>query len=109
MAELNPDEQAEIGKLIASTWGVRLGDFESASWNKLRETLSEAISELLKDDFGRLVGIMYRLDIPEKQFFEALETAQGDPAVRVADLVLERELKRLEFRKKYRRKGEGNP
>ncbi len=71
-------------------------------FNGLKNYLKAAISRLLDNDFNRLINAMYRIDIPEDQLADALNTP--DPsrvASKIADLVIQRELQKVRTRKKY--------
>lgn len=62
------------------------------------------IGELLEHDFEKLCNLIYRHDVSEEQFHHALQSGDiEEQANRVAELVIERELQKVEMRKKYRR------
>ncbi|MEH0158284.1 hypothetical protein V6R21_29785 [Limibacter armeniacum] len=68
----------------------------------LKEQLSKLISRLLDHDFGRLMNAMYRIDIKEHDFKEAMSLPTGkDIADRIATLIVERELQKVKFRMQY--------
>ena len=70
---------------------------------QFRAKLESLINYLLDKDFERLLMAMYRLDIDEVKFAEVLEGKSGpDIAASITDLVIERELKKIETRKKYK-------
>lgn len=69
----------------------------------LREKLIEVINLLLQKDYQRLVNAMYRLDIDERLFREAISGMHSpNVAARLADLVINRELEKINTRRKYR-------
>ena len=67
----------------------------------LRAYLQARIEHMLGHDMGRLVAIMYRLDVPEKSFDEAMRLPADRRAAVLAELVLARENQRLIFRRQY--------
>ncbi len=68
----------------------------------LKKYLESAISELLDNDFNRLVNAMYRIDISEKQLADALNTPKpSQVASKIAELVIQRELQKVRTRKRY--------
>lgn len=73
---------------------------EGNSINDLRYQLSQIISYLLDHDIQKLINIMYRVDIDERKFKEAL--ISQNVADSVANLVLERFIKKAELRLKYK-------
>ena len=83
---------------LSTQFGIALQtqeDFE----NKL----ASVIDDLIANDFGRLVQILYRLDISEKRLKELLAAQQGrDASIVIAKLIIEREKQKIESRKNFR-------
>ncbi len=72
--------------------------------HELREKLKVVIAYLRKKDFHRLVYAMYRLDVKESLFHEAMN--QDDPALMVeqlADIIFEREWQKIQTRLLYKK------
>lgn len=73
------------------------------SQDEILEKLTEIINILLVKDYHRLVNAMYRLDINEKLFREAISGMHSpNVASRLAELVLNREKEKIKMRKKYK-------
>ena len=69
---------------------------------KLRQKLIFLINELIKKDFDALVQLLYRIDVYEKQIRLYLsKNRQEDSAAILADLIIERQLEKMESRKKF--------
>lgn len=65
-------------------------------------SLVEAVNELADKDFGALVQVLYRLDVDETKIKNALASNPGrDAAGLIADLLLERQLQKLEARRHF--------
>ncbi len=78
-------------------------EFVVSTINELKDKLSQLISYLMEKDFERLLQAMYRLDIDEKKFWIILEGSEREKiSLELADLVIQRELKKLETRQKYK-------
>ncbi len=98
------DDQGELKKLIIRD--MRLDTEENIltgdNMEMLRIKLIDVINMLMQSDFQRLLNAMYRLDIDEKLFRDALSDVHS-PSVagRLADLVINRELEKIKTRKKY--------
>ena len=58
---------------------------------------------MLEFKFERLLTGMYRIDVPESKFNEAMESGENlnDIASKLTDIVLEREIEKVKFRKKF--------
>jgi hypothetical protein len=68
----------------------------------LKKYLSSVVSELLDKDFERLLLAMYRIDIPEHRFKKALNAEDPNEIPdKIAALIIERELLKISYRKKY--------
>ncbi len=81
---------------------TEINNRENIDMEVLRSYLVKVISELLDKDFNRLIQAMYRIDISENEFKSALSTInpEGIPE-EIANLVIKRELEKVESRKKY--------
>ena len=69
--------------------------------------LERLIAYLLDHDFNRLINACYRMDIPEDDLSIALHTDDPEKvAWEIANLVFERQMKKVEMRIKYSSKPE---
>lgn len=87
-------------QLIVNDLGIASADLSINRLDELKQWLSEEVRLLLDHDFQRLLNILYRIDVSEKKTSIAL--ASDDPAQAIARLIIERELQKVESRKKYR-------
>lgn len=70
--------------------------------NALRDKLRLFIGDLLQHDFERLCVLMYRHDVNESAFNEALGLPTDQERIfAIADLVIDRELQKMETRAAY--------
>ncbi len=70
--------------------------------NTLRIKLKLFITDLLQYDFERLCALMYRHDVNEKAFNEALSLPNDEErSLAIAELVIARELQKMETRAAY--------
>lgn len=69
---------------------------------EIRGRLKAVIDQLLEKDFERLLNAMYRLDIDESKFKQVLSGVYGnDVSAKLAEIIIERELRKVETRKHY--------
>jgi len=85
------------------------GEYETLNRQTLEERLCLFIKDLLEHDFSRLVHLIYRHDVNEASFNLAL----GEPGIEkqaqaIAGLVIDRELQKVETRKRYKRNNKKN-
>ena len=64
--------------------------------------IMRVVEELLSKDFSRLVNCLYRLDVSEEKLKEALAASNDNPASVITQMIIEREMQKVETREKYR-------
>ena len=78
-------------------------EYETLSRDELRKRLQGFIADLLEHDFQKLCNLIYRHDVKEEKFRQALQSSNiKEQAYEIAELVIERELQKVETRKAYR-------
>jgi len=77
---------------------------ERTSTEKTRGELISLINELINNDFHSLIQLLYRIDVNEKKIrFYLEENTHTDAAIVITDLIIERQLQKIEIRKKFTR------
>ena len=80
---------------------------ERISSEKTREELIFLINELINKDFQSLIQLLYRIDVNENKIRLYLhENSDKDSASIIADLIIERQLQKIESRKKFNQKND---
>lgn len=78
---------------------------EGIEMQQLQEKLFAFIDDLIKNDFQRLVTILYKVDVDENKLKRILKEQAGkDAAYIIAKLIIERERQKIESRKQFRNK-----
>jgi hypothetical protein len=68
----------------------------------LHQKLSSLINDLVNTDFGKLVQLLYRLDIDEKKLKKILQEYPGrDAGEMIAELIIERQLQKIRSRRQF--------
>jgi hypothetical protein len=94
---------------IAAATSLALGlePVKVISIDELRAKIAAFINDLVNHDFNRLVSILYRIDVDEQKLKNLLESYPGqDAAPIIADLVIQRQLQKIEARNRFRQGGE---
>ena len=79
---------------------------ETLSYEEFHSKLSEEINHLINHDFEKLVFYLYRIDVNENKMRNVLEQREGENASGlIADLIIERQLQKIESRKKFKTDG----
>lgn len=89
-----------LRNVLSGSWGVQT--VESTDLEVLKQALHARIKDMLSDDFETLVQLMYRIDVDETKFHQAMSLpGLDDKAHAITHLVISREIQRIEFRKLY--------
>ena len=81
----------------------RLDEESKSDYDRIFKWLKMEIEILLDQDFERLLNILYRIDIGEEDLKRALSLeSSADLASLLTDLVIKRELQKVESRKRYK-------
>lgn len=79
-------------------------EYETLGRDELKSRLTVFIEDLLNTNFEKLCNMIYRHDVAEHKFNAALQAGDvGEQAEILADLVIERELQKVETRRAYRK------
>lgn len=74
---------------------------EKLTESELRSHLNEYINTLIRDDFERLVALLYRIDVSETKLkYLLLENPHQDAAKIIAALIIERQKQKIRLRKR---------
>ena len=81
-----------------------IGDNAERNYEELKKELTEYLDHLISTDFNKLIGILYRIDIHQERATAALanNTLKETPGEILANLIISRQLEKMETRKRYR-------
>jgi len=77
-----------------------LAETELDSLEEFKIYLTEKISELMINNFDQLLKILYQIDINEKKIKDVIHSDDNYKASSIGDLIIERQLQKIETRKK---------
>jgi len=77
---------------------------ESSYKQSFIDKLSPHISHLLDTDFQKLVQIMYRIDVSEKEFALTLQPGKANIPEKLAEMIYDRLCLKAKIRAKYKAK-----
>jgi len=99
-------ELVDLGDALSKDWQVSLATPpDGAPYDELLEALTRRIRHLLEHNLDRLMTALYILDVPEEHFREATASKPIDESAKdLARVVMAREMKRVETRRKYSRR-----
>jgi len=72
--------------------------------SELRDLLGKRIDELIATNFNLLAALLYQIDVDEAKIKAVLQNTGKDesPGQSLAGLVIDRQLEKLKWRKKYK-------
>jgi hypothetical protein len=105
MEGMEPCDLECVHRALVQQWGIwPLGPSRLAR-EALIEELGRRVDFLLRHDLERLMTSMYLLDVPEEKFAEAVRRpAHEGPARILAEIILEREVEKMQTRQQYTRR-----
>lgn len=81
---------------------LEIDNLPGTSLSALQHKLSRVVLHLLHTDLNRLLHILYRIDVDEHRVKQAMADADEETiAGRIAHLILEREIRKIEIRLRY--------
>jgi hypothetical protein len=93
-------ESANIITDINNEWGLTVP--QAVTEKDLAVVLAQRINELIKNDMGRLISVLYRIDVDEKKIREMLRENQGtDAGLIIAYLVIDRQKQKIKTRNMF--------
>lgn len=109
------NQVAEVTETISSDFDkagissiISKGKFDSL--NELRKYLTMKIAELLDTNYEKLINILYRIDVNEDKLNELFGNKNREPIPeKLADLIIERQLQKINIRNMYRRERKNLP
>lgn len=94
--------QPESKMTIAEKFISAANSIQQNPGAEIRKQLIELINELINRDFSTLLQLLYRIDIDEKKIRFCLnENINEDAASILTDLIIERQLQKIESRRNY--------
>ncbi|MBI3139416.1 MAG: hypothetical protein HYZ15_12625 [Sphingobacteriales bacterium] len=97
----------ELAPAISQSMDIELP--ATGTLEQLREKLSARINDLINNDFEKLVFHLYRIDVSEARMRALLAQKEGENAAGlIADLIIERQLQKLETRKQFKQPSPGD-
>ena len=108
---LNKEEIFSIQKFVSKDFVksdysslIPTNDFEKLE--EFRKYLTEKMKDMLDKNYNLLINTLYRIDISEKKLAELFSSKNKEYIPqKLADLIIERQIEKINFRKRYR---EGN-
>ena len=101
---MDPDSLAQLKSQLVRSWQIapHQNPSELTTPDQFLDALKERIADLLRHDMPTLLTAMYRLDISEKKFEQAMSLSGIDQiSDKLAQTVLDREVQRVRSRQSY--------
>src|SRR5258706_13053841 len=77
---------------------------EQTAYDELKTQVTPLLAELFEKDRGRLMQLLYRVDVPERDWKKVLTLNEDEQATKLSEIILEREFMKALTRKLYSQK-----
>jgi len=89
---------------VVQAWNTAGVAEDALSEDAILEALTKRVASLIRYDIDRLFTALYLIDVSEERFDKASILSKGEAsACELARAILDREIEKMESRKKYRR------
>ena len=96
-------DTTDLAKGLNKDLAIELPD--KVSYEELEALLAEHINHLIKNDFEKLVGILYRIDINEQKLRTLLQQYKNEDAGKIISLmIIERQEQKIRSRQQFSRR-----
>ncbi len=93
-------ENEELIKSINKDLAMEMPD--KILFEELKNRLSDYINYLIKNNFEKLISVLYRIDVSEKKLKNILQlNAKENAGKIIAQLIIERQLQKINAKKDY--------
>lgn len=93
-------ENTDLVRLLNKELATELAD--SLSYKEIHTRLSARVNELIKNDFEKLLSLLYRIDVSEQKLKSLLQHSSNEDAGNIiATLILERQEQKLKNREQF--------
>src|SRR5581483_8535807 len=100
---MNNEVALITSEIIARDFDFQLPEQADNLFAQMRERLVDKLNYLLDHDFEKLLWILYRIDVDEKLVKTTLANNPNNATAELlADLIIQRQIKKAETRIKYR-------
>lgn len=105
------DIKNELARILESNFSLKLPDgqldTESGFYKYLQVALSERIKFFIRTDMDKLLQALYRIDVNDSLSDQAFNLGEiNKVSEKLAELIILRQLKKLEYSKNYNRENE---
>lgn len=98
--EKNDDRESALITDLSRMLGIQLS--EQPTYARLETILADHINGLINNDFGKLVRVLYTVDVSEKELKENLSNKQKDAGTVIAQMIIERQLRKIKTRQGFK-------
>lgn len=108
MTDLNNDDLKSLQKFISKDFikddeSSLIPNYDFEQLQEFKKYLIDKLTDLLDNNFNLLVNILYRIDISEQKLAELFggRNRENIPE-KLAEMIIERQIQKINFRKQYR-------
>ena len=97
------DKLKKLTNEIVHLFNTNDDNCPSTSLELIENWLKEVIRDLIETDITGLMQLLYRIDVSEEKVKTAIENTNIDADEMIAKLIIDRQLRKIEWREKIRK------
>ena len=99
----------EVANILINNFGLTFNsselDSESEYFKKLQGLLAQRIELMIRTDLDKLLQILYRIDVPQKDSDDAFDLGEVKKiSMHLAEKIINRQLQKVDYAKKFYKK-----
>ena len=97
----NKEQLIQVAGLANKDFDLDINGLTVSDYPEFLKLLSSAVQNLIDSDFERFLNALYRIDVDENKVKQAF-AAETNVAEAIAELIIQREVQKIETRDKYK-------
>jgi len=94
--------EEQVSEIVAQlSMGLEVEIPHVKSLDELKTVIADQINYLINHDFDKLLRILYKVDVSEKQLKENL-LVHSDAAALIGQMIIDRQLQKIKTREQYK-------
>lgn len=91
-----------------SGFNIHFSGKPETAYQELVEQITPFIQKNLQSNYTYLMQVLYKIDIPEKHFKDALNKNPQSVSLQITELIIKRELQKVVIRNHYKKQSSDN-
>lgn len=104
------NKRDRLAQILSTNFGLiqsqSMPDSESEYFKRLQELLSERIAFLINTDMEKLLHLLYKIDVDQRQTDQAFDLGEVKKiSMKLSELIINRQLRKIDYAREFYNKG----